>query len=48
MLVDARSLSDGTVVEADVCVVGSGAGGAVAACELAEAGRSVVLVEDGP
>jgi choline dehydrogenase-like flavoprotein len=32
---------------AEVCVVGSGAGGAVVAKELAEAGRDVVLVEQG-
>ena len=32
---------------AEVCVIGSGAGGAVVAKELAEAGRDVVLVEQG-
>jgi len=35
-------------VKCEVVVVGSGPGGAVAAKELAEAGRDVILVEEGP
>lgn len=35
------------VLEADVCVIGSGAGGSVIAARLAEAGRSVLVLERG-
>jgi choline dehydrogenase-like flavoprotein len=35
-------------LQADVCVVGAGAGGAVVAAELAEGGASAVLLEQGP
>jgi glycine/D-amino acid oxidase-like deaminating enzyme len=40
-------IQDGARDEADVVIVGTGAGGAVAAYELAEAGLSVILVEEG-
>lgn len=42
-----RNPGAGEVVRAEVCVIGTGAGGAVAAARLAEAGRDVVLLEAG-
>ncbi len=43
-----RNLSGDLAVEADVVIVGSGAGGGMAARELAVRGARVVVVEEGP
>lgn len=43
----ARPGRSGETIEADVCVIGSGAGGAVVAAELAAKGKHVVILERG-
>ena len=48
LAITSLAVRDGDVLDCDVCVVGSGAGGAVAAFEAASAGRSVLVLERGP
>lgn len=47
MKIDARSIPSGTVLEADICIVGAGAAGITIARELAGSGLAVVLAEAG-
>ena len=46
-MLDAARLGGTRTLRADVCVIGAGAGGAVVAKELAEAGARVVVLEEG-
>jgi len=47
MLVDARTVPAGTIVETEVCIVGAGAAGITMAREFVGAGFRVALVESG-
>ena len=47
MIKEYKDYSHNIEESCDVCVIGSGAGGAVAAKELAEKGYSVILLEEG-
>ncbi len=47
MFVDARSIPDGTVLEADLCIVGAGAAGITIARAFVASGLRVALVEGG-
>ena len=46
-ITDGSAIEDGRVVRCDVCIIGSGAGGAVVAARLAQRGLSVVVLEEG-
>jgi choline dehydrogenase-like flavoprotein len=47
MLIDARSVPSGTVLETDVCIVGAGAAGITLAREFIDANFQVTLLESG-
>src|SRR5258705_6079101 len=47
-VIDAGTLADDRAYEADVCIVGTVAGGGVTAEILTKAGLNVILVEEGP
>ncbi len=48
MIRSARDFPEGFTERTDVCVVGSGAGGGVAAGLLTEGGREALIIEEGP
>ena len=47
MIIEGRNERAPLALRADVVVVGSGAGGATVARELARAGKSVIVLEEG-
>ena len=47
MLIDARKLDDGHIVEADICIVGAGAVGISMALEFIGTNKKVVVLESG-
>jgi choline dehydrogenase-like flavoprotein len=47
MIVDARSVPPGTIIETEVCIVGAGAAGITLAREFIDASFRVVLLESG-
>ena len=47
-VIDASTLTEDRTLEADVVIVGTGAGGGTAAEIFAKAGLSVVMIEEGP
>jgi choline dehydrogenase-like flavoprotein len=47
MLIDGRTLTAGTTLEADICIAGAGAAGMTIALDLRGSGLSILLLESG-
>lgn len=47
-ILDGEFIDKDLSIEADYCVIGSGAGGAMAAALIAKTGKKVVIIEEGP
>lgn len=47
MIIDARTVPEGTTLSADICLIGGGAAGITLARDLAGGGRSIILLESG-
>ena len=47
MHIDARTLDNGSLIEGDLCIIGTGAAGLSIALEWVAAGRKVILLEAG-
>lgn len=47
MTEDARQIPQGTSLDCDILIIGSGAGGIACACELIGSGKQVILLESG-
>lgn len=47
MFIDARTLPEGTTLEADICIIGGGAAGITLARDLAGGGHKTILFESG-
>ena len=47
MLIDGRTLPEGTTLEADICIAGAGAAGMTIARDLRGSGLSILLLESG-
>lgn len=48
MLVDARTLTEASVIRSDICIVGAGPAGVAIATELTKSGLKVAILESGP